>query len=183
VGSGSDAGPAKPLPASPGSDDRSRITEGPPALLRSVDRPQPVRGHQGGRGRGKEVTTITDFNGFVDIGQLTGVGTATDFRGNSTSASTIAPWSASSSGWTGSTSGCRRGSSPRRGRSRRSGGALRSRVAPAPRCPLARPPVSGMPSTSRAQPSAGRQTVRIQSTPTSRTPTAMIGSWVDVVHA
>lgn len=30
-------------------------------------------------GRGKEVTTITDFNGFVGIGQLTGTGTATGF--------------------------------------------------------------------------------------------------------
>jgi hypothetical protein len=30
-------------------------------------------------GRGKKVTTITDFNGFVGIGQLTGTGTATGF--------------------------------------------------------------------------------------------------------
>ena len=30
-------------------------------------------------GRGKEVTTVTDFNGFVGIGQLTGTGTATGF--------------------------------------------------------------------------------------------------------
>lgn len=30
-------------------------------------------------GRGKEVSTITDFNGFVGIGQLTGTGTATGF--------------------------------------------------------------------------------------------------------
>jgi hypothetical protein len=30
-------------------------------------------------GRGKEVTTITDFHGFVGIGQLTGTGTATGF--------------------------------------------------------------------------------------------------------
>ena len=30
-------------------------------------------------GRGKEVTTITDFNGVVGIGQLTGTGTATGF--------------------------------------------------------------------------------------------------------
>jgi len=30
-------------------------------------------------GRGKEVTTITDFHGFVGIGQVTGTGTATGF--------------------------------------------------------------------------------------------------------
>jgi hypothetical protein len=30
-------------------------------------------------GRGKEVTTITDFNGVVGVGQLTGTGTATGF--------------------------------------------------------------------------------------------------------
>ena len=46
--------------------------------------PRPIPNGDGGThhflpGRGKEVTTVTDFNGFVAVGQLTGTGTATGF--------------------------------------------------------------------------------------------------------
>ena len=50
----------------------------------SLVEPVPIPNGDGGThhflpGRGKEVATITDFNGFVGIGQLTGTGTATGF--------------------------------------------------------------------------------------------------------
>jgi hypothetical protein len=58
----------------------------PPAFADSDETvaPNPIPGGDGGThhflpGRGKEVSTITDFNGFVGVAQLTGTGKATGF--------------------------------------------------------------------------------------------------------
>src|SRR5262245_47611157 len=50
----------------------------------SLVAPRPIPNGDGGThhflpGRGKEVTTVTDFKGLIGIGQLTGTGTATGF--------------------------------------------------------------------------------------------------------
>lgn len=64
---------------------RSPFLATPPAFADggSVVAPLPIPGGERGThhflpGRGKEVTTINDFNGFVGIAQLTGTGTGSD---------------------------------------------------------------------------------------------------------
>ena len=67
---------------------RSAFLAAPPAFAArrgSVVAPLPIPGgdfntHHFLPGRGKEVTTINDFNGFVGIAQLTGTGKGSDGR-------------------------------------------------------------------------------------------------------
>ena len=69
-----------------GASAHDLSTVGMARLEESLVAPRPIPNgdnntHHFLPGRGKEVTTITDFKGFVGIGQLTGTGTATGFTG------------------------------------------------------------------------------------------------------
>jgi hypothetical protein len=69
-------------------ESRTPFLGAPPAFARagaSIVAPLPIPGgdnntHHFLPGRGKEVTTINDFNGFVGIAQLTGSGKGSDGR-------------------------------------------------------------------------------------------------------